>query len=143
MLDPRRVQFYDTDETAELTRNASVAAQVTTDGPAQENNDGASLGRQNTTPARPSIAPTNANGLPPAPAENQPLIAALQKIATEQDEDAQIIADLTCQGKEPPNSYGDFLEWTTQQPKATIFCGMGDSPFVEQVHSKFNYTAPG
>ena len=54
--DPRRMNFYDTDEAAELERNANVAAQATVNGPAQGNEGGVAQGKRTATSPRPSIA---------------------------------------------------------------------------------------
>ena len=79
MPDPRRVHFYDTDEATELERNANS--------PALGNKGMTALGGQTPTPPEPSIAPAIPNGILPTPAENQPLITALQKNEGEQDEE--------------------------------------------------------
>ena len=105
MPDPRRVHFYDTDEAAELERNANS--------PVLGNEGMAAGGGQTATPPKPSIAPAIPNGILPTQAFNQPLITALQNIAKEQDEDAQIIVDLTGKGNENSNRYGDFRKWAT------------------------------
>mmetsp|Transcript_28403 Transcript_28403/g.59963 ORF Transcript_28403/g.59963 Transcript_28403/m.59963 type:complete len:210 (+) Transcript_28403:171-800(+) len=82
----------------------------------------------------------NDNNLPPETHANPTLVAALQRIAKEQAEDAEIIADMAPQGPTKPTNSSKFRDWLVLQEEPVMLCGMLEGqPYVQPIHSVAQY----
>ena len=79
----------------------------------------------------------------PLPPSTPTLIESLKKLAEEQGEDKDVLADLEIQGKTKPSDHGIFREHAILQDGLFILLVMMDRPYVQPIHSYIKSAAPG
>ena len=80
--------------------------------PDNNNDDDSSDGSRNKEPKIKGVPRTKATIL----------VAALNRIAKEQDEDSNILEDFNLQGPTKPTMYGEYFEWLTTQSEIFGVC---------------------
>ena len=126
-------------------QTAALSLSALRGGSAQPRTNGAPAADPNASPS-PANAPTSPAGNSanqPVPAATPTLIEGLRKVAEDQAEDEEILADMEIQGSKKPTNLEPIREFVGLQDELFVMIAMMDGPFVQPLHSFIKYAALG